>query len=68
MNRTGQLFAQQLREKQAKDAAETADVHEVRRQARLEGWEAGFTAGWDALAAHLVAEGILAPDEPEGAE
>lgn len=68
MNRTGKLFQAQLREKQAKDAAKEIDINEVRQQARLagyrEGFDQGFIAGWDALAQHLVDEGVLDADEP----
>ncbi len=73
-NRTGKVFQQQLREKKARDEARGIDISEVRRQARTEGFDAGydmgFAAGWDALAAYLADEGILVPDdaEPDDAE
>lgn len=66
---TGRRRAELLQEKAAREEAANIDVAEVQRQAReagyLDGWNAGFTAGWDALAAHLVTEGILAPDDDD---
>jgi hypothetical protein len=59
---------QLLKEKAAREAAKHVDIAEVQRVAfangHAAGFEAGFTNGWDALAEHLVAEGILEPDEP----
>jgi hypothetical protein len=59
-----------LADKAAKDAAASIDVSEVRRQARTDGFAAGYDQGyedgWDALAAHLVNMGVLAADDEEG--
>jgi hypothetical protein len=70
MNRTGKIFQQQLRDKQARDAVADLDIAAVQRAAhergRSEGFEAGYVAGWDALAAHLVETGVLDSDEPAG--
>jgi hypothetical protein len=56
-----------LADKAARDAAKDIDVNEVRRQARTEGFAAGydqgFADGWDALAAHLVETGVLDADD-----
>jgi hypothetical protein len=64
MNRTGKIFQRQQREAVAKKAATSIDINEVKHQAWLEGFDQGFTAGWDALAQHLVDEGVLDADEP----
>lgn len=46
------------------------DLEAVRRATWRSGFdaghEAGFIAGWDALAKYLVEEGILMPDEDQG--
>jgi len=64
---TGRKHAEQLREKAARDAAKNIDIPALKRAEFRRGFEEGYAkgleAGWDALAAHLVAEGILDPDE-----
>jgi hypothetical protein len=68
---TGREYQRLHAEEDAKKAAENLDIAAVRRAALTEGhaqgYEAGFVAGWDALAAHLVEVGVLAPDD-EAAE
>ena len=68
---TGAQYQRLHAEQKAKEDAANLDIAAVRRAALTEGhaqgYEAGFTAGWDALAEHLVSEGILDPDEPEDA-
>lgn len=65
---TGTRYARQQAEQAAKRAAANINVDDVRREAFAEGYRAAFdkafTDGWDALAEHLVQEGVLAPDEP----
>jgi ribosomal protein S11 len=69
-NRTGAIYAAQLREKQSRDAAknEVIDVAKIKAKAfevgREEGYAKGLGDGWDACIRALVAEGILDPDEP----
>jgi hypothetical protein len=68
---TAKLFnANQQRTEAEKRAKETpVDLEAVRRAAWRDGFdaghEAGFIAGWDALASYLVGEGILMPDEAD---
>jgi flagellar biosynthesis/type III secretory pathway protein FliH len=65
-----------LRQKTEREQAVHIDVEAIRRQAYAEGYERGhaeafeeaFTKGWDALAQHLVSEGVLDADEPSGNE
>jgi hypothetical protein len=58
-----------LREKQAREAAATVDIEAVRQVAytsgHAAGYEAGFIAGWQALADHLVEIGVLEADDGE---
>lgn len=66
LNRTGQLFQQQLREKQTRDAAKDVDIAAVKRQAfsdgRAEGVTYGFTEGWNALGHLLIEAGAITED------
>ena len=70
-NRTGAIYAAQLREKRARDAAKNVDDNEVRRTEYLRGHSDGYAKGlgdgWDACIRALVAEGLLDPDEPDDA-
>jgi hypothetical protein len=78
-NMTGQRFAEQHADKDARDASKakhaSLDVEAIKRAEYLRGYEAGFdkaheasfNAGWEALAQHLVEIGVLDPDEPEDA-
>src|SRR5690348_4102993 len=62
-NITGRRYAQQHAEHKAREAASSIDIAAVRKAAREAGWAEGFDAGWSALVAHLVEQGILPPDE-----
>ena len=66
---TGRAYSRLHAEHRAKQDAASLDIGEIRRQALTEGiaagFDRGFAAGWDALAAQLVEDGILDPDEPE---
>jgi hypothetical protein len=68
-NVTGMRFYRQQREQDAKrKLAEQRpeDIAEIRKAAWRDGFDAGYIAGWDALASVLVEEGILMPDEDQG--
>ena len=63
MNRTGQIFQQQIREKQARDAAKDVDIDQVKRQAYRDGYgkgfEEGFSNGWTALGELIIESGVI---------
>lgn len=69
---TGREYQRLHAEHDAKKAAASIDIAEVRRAEFQRGfdaaWEQAFNAGWDALAAYLVAEGVLDPDDEPGDE
>lgn len=58
---TGRRHEELVRAKQARDAAQNVDLGEVKRQARAE----GFDAGWDAAIAWVVKEYGLDADEDQ---
>lgn len=66
---TGARYAQLHAEKAARETAASIDISEIRKTEFQRGfdaaWETAFKAGWDALAAYLVEEGVLDPDEQD---
>ena len=60
---TGTLYRQQQREQEARRAAESVDIGEVRRAAFAAGHEAGHDAGWTA-----ALDGVLALYRASGIE
>lgn len=66
MNRTGQIYQEQLRAKQARDAAKDVDIDQVKRQEYLRGHSDGvtygFTEGWNALGELLIESGFITED------
>jgi hypothetical protein len=63
---TGIRYTDQLRAKQARDAAASIDIGEVRRQAYTDGLragvESGFTSGWTALGELLIESGVISEE------
>lgn len=70
---TGKEYQRQQAELKAKRDAEASPVnlaairHDAFTKGHAQGYEAGFIAGWEALVAHLVEQGVIEPDDtPEG--
>jgi hypothetical protein len=60
-NRTGQIYAQQHAEAEAKKAAANIDISEI----YLRGWDAGYDAGVAAVIKQLQDTGEIDADEDE---